>query len=99
VGHLSAGLVHTGNISYRLGALRPPNEIREAIKDRPETTEAFGRMAAHLDANGVDLTQDKLTLGMPLHFDPQAERFLDNPQANQQVMRRYRAPFVVPEKV
>src|ERR1043166_1519997 len=31
-GHLSSALCHTGNISYRIGATKPPGEIKEAIK-------------------------------------------------------------------
>ena len=98
-GHLSAGLVHTGNISYRLGARKPPQEIKEALKDNKGLAEAFDRMAAHLDANGVDISQDRLQLGLPLRFDPRREQFTDNAQANEMRTRPYRAPFVVPAKV
>jgi predicted dehydrogenase len=98
-GHLSAGLVHTGNISYRLGAHKRPGEIREALKDTPGMTDAFDRMAAHLDANGVDIASEHLQLGLPLKFNPRKERFVGNAQANQMVSRNYRAPFVVPDKV
>ena len=98
-GHLSAGLVHTGNISYRLGATKSPGEIKETLQDNKSLGEAYTRMAGHLEANGVDMAQDKLQLGMPLKFDPQTERFQGNDQANGLVSRNYRAPFVVPEKV
>ena len=98
-GVLSAGLVHTGNISYRLGAGKAPGEIKEALADNKSLTEAFNRMAGHLDANGVDITTDKVQLGVPLKFDPAKERFVDNAQANELVTRNYRAPFVVPAEV
>jgi predicted dehydrogenase len=98
-GHLSAGLVHTGNISYRLGARKPPGEIREALQANKGLAEAFDRMAGHLEANGVDLGKDDLQLGVPLQCDPREERFVDNAQANQLLSRNYRQPFVVPEKV
>lgn len=98
-GHLSAGLVHTGNISYRLGAKKQPAQIKEALQSNKSLAEAFDRMAGHLDANGVDIAKDNVQLGVPLKFDPQTERFIDNDQANQMVSRNYRAPFVVPEKV
>ncbi len=98
-GVLSAGLVHTGNISYRLGACKQPGEIKEALQDNKSLAEAYDRMAAHLDANGIDLAKDNLTLGLPLEFNPRKERFVDNEQANALVSRNYRAPFVVPEKV
>ena len=98
-GHISAGLVHTGNISYRLGAQRQPGEIKEALQSNKSLGEAYERMLGHLEANGVDCSQDKLQLGLPLRFDPKKERFVDNLQANDLVSRHYRAPFVVPEKV
>ncbi|HOX56589.1 MAG TPA: Gfo/Idh/MocA family oxidoreductase [Candidatus Paceibacterota bacterium] len=98
-GHLSAGLVHTGNISYRLGARKAPGEIKEALADNRSLTEAYNRMAGHLDANGVDITKDNVQLGMPLKFDPRKERFVDNAQANELLSRNYRPPFVVPAKV
>lgn len=98
-GHLSAGLVHTGNISYRLGAQKNPNEIKEAMKDNKSLAEAFDRMAGHLDANGVDIAADKLQLGEPLKFNPETEHFVDNEKANAMLSRNYREPFVVPEKV
>lgn len=98
-GHLSAGLVHTGNISYRLGAQKNPGEVKEALKDNKNLAEAFDRMAGHLDANGVDIAADKLALGIPLKFDPAKERFEDNGNADAMLTRNYREPFVVPEKV
>jgi predicted dehydrogenase len=98
-GHLSAGLVHIGNISYRLGVQKKPAEIKEALKDNKNLAEAFDRMAGHLDANGVDITADNLQLGVPLKFNPETERFADNDKANEMVSRNYRKPFEVPEKV
>ncbi len=98
-GYISAGLVHTGNISYRLGAKKQPGEIKEALQSNKLLAEAFDRMAGHLDANGVDCAKDNLKLGLPLNFDPAKERFVDNAEANALVSRNYREPFVVPEKV
>ncbi len=98
-GVLSADLVHTGNISYRLGAHKQPAEIKEALQDNKSLAEAFDRMAAHLEANGVDCSKDNLQLGVPLKFDPKKERFPDNHLANQLLSRNYRRPFVMPAKV
>lgn len=98
-GHMSAGLVHTGNISYRLGSTKAPGEIRETLSENKQMAEAVDRMMAHLEANGVDLSSDKLQLGVPLKFNPKKEKFESNDQANAMVSRNYTAPFVVPQKV
>jgi len=97
-GHLSSALCHTGNISYFLGSQKSPDEIREAIKGNKETAEAFGRMGEHLAANGVDITKEKLTLGVMLKMDPKTERFVGNAKANELLTRPYRPGFVVPNK-
>ena len=38
-------------------------------------------------------------LGRTLAFDPKAEKFVKDPQADQLLTREYREPFAVPEKV
>lgn len=98
-GHLSSALCHTGNISYRLGAKKSPDEIREALKSSKEGTETFGRMQEHLAANNVDLAKTPATLGVFLQMDPNLERFVGNNEANTMLTRNYREPFVVPQKV
>ncbi len=98
-GHLSSGLCHTGNISFRLGKAASPEQIREALQADRGATETFGRMTEHLAANGVDLEKSKATLGLPLRMDPQVEKFIGNPEADALLTREYRKPFVVPERV
>jgi len=98
-GHLSSGLCHTGNISYRLGKVHSPEEIREAVRSTPDLAESIGRMEQHLGANNVDLHTTPATLGVALQMDTNAERFKGNHQANQLLTREYRQPFVVPVKV
>lgn len=97
-GHLSSALCHTGNISHRLGQTHAPEEIRDALRDNKDLSEALGRMEQHLAANNVDLHKSPATLGALLKMDPKSESFIDNPQANQMLTREYRAPFAVPEK-
>jgi predicted dehydrogenase len=96
-GHLSSGLCHTGNISYRLGKKEKPEVILEKIKGDKFADESFTRMVDHLFKNEVDITKDQLTIGPSLKFDPKTERFVDNDDANALVKDKYRAPFIVPE--
>ena len=100
-GHLSAVLVHLGNISHRVGKTLADGEIRQRIAGNRELSAAYQRFQAHLLANGVDLNKTPATLGAMLTFDPATERFVGefSEQANRFVSREYRAPFVVPEKV
>ncbi len=98
-GHLSSALCHTGNISYRLGFQKSPDEIREKIKGERGATDTFDRMTAHLGANGVELTKDKLVLGDVLTMDPQTEKFIGSTEGNALLTRHYRRPYVVPEQV
>src|SRR5262245_32870140 len=98
-GHLSSGLCHTGNISYRLGKQFTPATIRERLRSDNEALEAFERFTEHLAANEVDLNVTKATIGPVLKMDFINERFTNNPAANALLTREYRAPFVVPKKV
>ena len=98
-GHLSSALCHTANISHRLGKVTDPEAIDDAIKTNPLFTEAFERVKQHLIANKVDISKDKLTLGVPLTMDPKTETFPGNDAANAMLTRQYRAPYIVPDKV
>jgi len=98
-GHLSSALCHTGNISYRLGAASSPAKIKDTIKSHKGLEESFDRMADHLGKNGVDITKEQVTLGVPLKMDGKAEKFLGNDKANALLTRNYRAPYIVPDKV
>jgi predicted dehydrogenase len=95
-GHLSSALCHTGNVSYRLGAKVNPNEALEKLKSQKDGADTVARMIEHLKANEVDLTKDKLTLGVLLKMDPKTEKFIGNEAANKMLTRDYRKPYVVP---
>ena len=97
--HLSSALCHTGMISHRLGHNARPEEIREQVQSHPRAAERLASLEEHLARNGVDLSRTPLTLGPWLSFDPEAERFVDNAEADALLTRRYREPFVVPEVV
>jgi hypothetical protein len=55
--------------------------------------------------NDVDLAKTGITVGPVLEMDPKTERFIGDGQystarwANDMLTRRYRTPFVVPDKV
>ncbi len=98
-GHLSSALCHTGNISHRVGGLAGDAQIRQAIKGDIGGLETYERMLAHLTANEVDLGETPLTLGAVLEMNPRKERFTNNRLANEFLTRKYRKPFVVPERV
>ena len=76
-----------------------PDEMRDKIKGNKDALDSLDRLATHLEANGVDLKVEKLTMGEFLKFDPKTEKFVKNAEADKQLTRKYRAPYVVPEKV
>jgi len=99
VGHVSSGLCHLANISYRLGKDEAFDAKTGAVAGNPSATEALARAADHLAANGVKLEGTKLRVGPKLDFDGATETFPSSPEANRLLTRQYRAPFAVPEKV
>jgi hypothetical protein len=57
-------------------------------------------MEEHLaKGNGLKLDGAQYRLGRKLNFDPKAERFVGDPEADQLLTRNYRKPFTIPEKV
>lgn len=100
-GHLSSALCHLGNISYRLGEGMSAESLKKNVA-KLETTdnakETAERTLAHLTDNGVNLKETDITVGPSLAFDSKTETFPSNDAANQQLTRKYRKPFVVPEQ-
>jgi hypothetical protein len=54
-------------------------------------------MFDHLRANEVDVHKPLVTAGAWLEMDAAAERFTNNPAANELLRREDRPPFFVPE--
>ncbi len=98
-GHLSSGLCHTGGVSHRMGEKASLAEIEVKLENEsPIFRDSFKRMADHLTANGVDISETRaLTLGADLKMNPDTEQFVDNTRANQMLTRDYRPGFVVPD--
>ena len=98
--HLSTALVHSANISFRLGAKKSPGEIAEAVKANAGLAEAYGRMKDHLGVNGVNLDESKAVLGVPLTQDTKTELFTgaNADAANRDLVakREGRAGFKIP---
>jgi len=100
-GHLSATLVHSGNISHRLGKEASQGEIMEKIKAEKDAVETFERLKEHLAANEIDLDKSKATLGPWLAMDTKQLVFTGPfaAEANKLRKRDYRKPFEIPEQV
>lgn len=97
-GHYSSAICHLPNLSYRLGKPESFASLDQMIGSQNVAGESIERMLDHLkDEN--ELTTEGLTyqLGRHLEFDPLAERFTNDEEANALLSREYRAPFVVPE--
>jgi len=98
--HLSTSLVHSANISFRLGAKKSAGEVAEAIKSSSGLAEAFGRMKDHLGVNGINLDETKAVLGLPLTLDQKTELFTgaNAEAANRDLVakREGRAGFKIP---
>ncbi len=99
-GHLSAGLCHMGQISYRLGTKQ------SLAKDKPfgdiaSANEVFERMREHLKEQNLKPDETQIQVGPLLRMDPKTERFVGNDRANKDLImkREYREPFVVPDEV
>jgi Oxidoreductase family, NAD-binding Rossmann fold len=100
IGHLSAGLAHTGTISYNLGEKASAADIKkvlDTVKCNDDTAETLDRTISHLKQSGVDLDKTPLTLGPMLSMDPKTETFKDNAAANKLLTREYRKGFEVPK--
>ncbi len=96
-GHLSSALCHTGAISHILGAPKKGTEIEKEVADNKLWKDSYDRMAQHLAANGVDISDPKLHVGPWLKMDPKTERFTNSEAANKLLTREYRKGYEVPE--
>jgi hypothetical protein len=71
----------------------------KAVRSRRHTDLTGDILEGHLSAALCHLANISYRTGRKLAFDAARERFVNDAEANALVSRRYRAPFVVPEKV
>lgn len=71
----------------------------KAVESRKTSDQNGPVETAHLASSLAHLGNISYRLGRQLEFDPGAERFVGDEEANGMLSRNYRAPFVVPEKV
>lgn len=103
-GHVSSGVCHLGNVSYRLG--RPGNRpnAATALGGPGFATDAFERVARSVEGLGVDFNRDPLTVGAVIESDPVSGHITrvsgGDPDllvaAGRLERGAYRAPFVLP---
>ena len=100
-GHISAGLCHLANISYRLGRKQSVGESNGLLSENEMIDDSCQRLLAHLQANNIDLVKTPLTVGPMLSWNNRTERFENEGSdwANMLLSRNYREPFVVPDGV
>jgi predicted dehydrogenase len=98
-GHLSAGLAHLANISYRVGKTMKPEEIRERLQGNAAALDTLTNFEENLRANKIDWNSDLAVTGPWLEFDPATERFTGefSEEANKLLTEEYRKGFELPE--
>ncbi len=70
-----------------------------AVRKRDRSIQHGPVETAHTSSGLAHLGNIAYRLGRRLKFDPKAERFVNDSEADAFLSRRYRAPFVVPETV
>jgi predicted dehydrogenase len=71
----------------------------KAVQSRKTADQNGPVETAHLASALAHLGNISYRLERQLKFDPAAEKFVGDEQANEMLTRRYRAPYVVPDKV
>jgi predicted dehydrogenase len=105
-------MVINGYSDYKtfLGKEREPGPARnaggdhyknfiEAVRARDKSKLNGPVETAHLSSGLAHLGNISYRLGRSLKFDPQKEVFVNDKEANAMLTRKYRAPYVIPDKV
>lgn len=97
--HLSSGICHLSNISYKMGQQADPDQVKARMSDYEDIRQTTNAQLRNLEANKVDW--NKLVLGPKLNFDPKTETFTGDHanDANELLCYKMREEFAIPEKV
>ncbi len=98
-GHVSSGLCHLANVSYRLGEKTGFSNQKNTFGNNQAASEYFERMKEHLKENGLKLENTDYVVGRTLEFDGSTEQVKGDDEANQLLSASYRPPYVVPKSV
>ena len=71
----------------------------KAMRSRHNSDQNAPVETAHLSSGLAHLGNISYRLGRQLEFDPKTEQFIGDEEANAMLTRKYRAPFIVPDKV
>lgn len=98
-GHVSSGLCHLANLSYRLGEKTGFSKKNKTFGENKKAYEYLERMQDHLKENGLKLEETDYVVGRTLNFDSKTEKIIGDDEANEMLSPSYRPPYMVPEKV
>ena len=100
-GHLGCLLLHTGNISYRIGQQASCDAVTKQVAGTEEAESIWENTMDHLKSHNIDLAKEQPTLGPWLTFEPKQERFSGEhaEAANALVKEHYRTEFSIPDQV
>lgn len=98
-GHISSGICHLANISYKLGTQASPDEVRARLSGYEDIRATTNAHLRQLEANEVDWSN--LALGPKLTFNSASETFTgaNAAEANQLLRYDMRKEFAVPDRV
>ena len=98
-GHISAGICHLANASYKLAAKATPDTVRESFSGHEDAANTVESVLQQVERNEASL--DELVLGPELAFDPETEQFTgDQAEAGNALLRLpHREEFAIPDEV
>lgn len=98
-GHVSTGVCHLANASYRLGEEASVDDVRKAFAGHEDAANTVESVLEQVEANGASL--EAMRLGPALTFDPRTDQFVEDDafRANELLRPPMREEFQIPEQV